>query len=611
MCKDIKTLDLAKKNITLSINCLRKYADLITSLENLKANFQNKNYKNSADNINSILELGNFFKPYAEIPQIQSTLRDRDKILNSIKLQLKDEFILFFKDLSSMTESKLYQGCLLTESIGKDFMKEIINIAVESVLTPYRQIYDQSSQKNIDNIEKRYIWFNKALKEFKKKAEEIFPHYWGVPCFIMNEFCGITSIQVTEVLQSLKQTDQEVVSLIRALQATIKFEGSCHEELKAEYEQYISLKSESENPFRITNIPNIKGSISKCFEEFTGQYIGKEEKDLRDSILKELQQDLDKKDKWADSQDELNLFNSSLVMFNKIKFLLDRASKISRGKTMVMVKSVVQKIITEYIDRVGQQVSKEESLLKKDEKSEQRFILNTCVLINTLDYVKETLKKMTDIFGGLIDEPFNQNINFHPEEEQSTQRISNCIDQLLNLFSRKLEHILVNSMLKKQWDKIENVILVSNYINDIKETIQLFCNKLKDSISKVYVLRCFRLVAEVTNTKFLETIYKIRKINEYSVQQLHIDFVEIKQQLNAIGKDQHGELISNLYPSLIEPYLDKSKNVIKLLGINNELIEESVKNFLPNISSLELSKILTLKNLKKSEINTISQRLNL
>ena len=114
MCKDIKTLDLAKKNITLSINCLRKYADLITSLENLKSNFQNKNYKNSAENMKTILELSTFFKPYADIPQIDTTLRDKDKILNSLKLQLKDEFILFFKNFSDMTPQKFYQGNCLT-----------------------------------------------------------------------------------------------------------------------------------------------------------------------------------------------------------------------------------------------------------------------------------------------------------------------------------------------------------------------------------------------------------------------------------------------------------------------------------------------------------------
>lgn len=110
MCRDIRTLDLAKKNITSSINCLRKYADLITSLENLKANFKNKNFKNSSENVKTVLELSNFFKCYAEIPQIQTTMKDKDKILHTVKIQLKDEFILFFKNYSDLEPSKLYQG---------------------------------------------------------------------------------------------------------------------------------------------------------------------------------------------------------------------------------------------------------------------------------------------------------------------------------------------------------------------------------------------------------------------------------------------------------------------------------------------------------------------
>ena len=44
MCKDIKTLDLAKKNITLSINCLSKFSDLISSLENLRKYLSKKDY---------------------------------------------------------------------------------------------------------------------------------------------------------------------------------------------------------------------------------------------------------------------------------------------------------------------------------------------------------------------------------------------------------------------------------------------------------------------------------------------------------------------------------------------------------------------------------------
>ena len=463
----------------------------------------------------------------------------------------------------------------------------------------------------MENVEKRYIWFNRALKDFKNKSEEIFPHYWGIQCFIVNEFCGITSIQMIKILTGLEQNNEAVISLIKALQATLKFETSAYEDLKAEYEQYVQLKSEMDNPHRITGIPNIKGTISKCFEEFTAPYVKKEETDLQELVTRETVKDLERKDKATGGTEELNLLNSSLVMFNKMKFLLDRASKISRGKTMVQIKGVIQKVVTKYLHMVQQQIAKEEQLLKRNSDTEERFIVNICVLVNTLDYIKDTLSKITEIVSGLIDEPFNQNINFSTEEDLSAKIIVECIDALVKVFQVKLESILTGSMLKKQWDKVENVILFSNYINDIKSLMVLFCDRVRENVTKVYILRCFKLVAEVSTQKFLETIYKIRKINQYSVQQLQIDFVEIKQQLIANGLDKNGELISNIYPSLIEQYLEKTKNVIKLLEISPELVEDTIRNYLPNITRPELSKILALKNLKKSEINNIMSKLNM
>ena len=477
-------------------------------------------------------------------------------------------------------------------------------------MTPYRELYDQRDQQTLDNIEKRYIWFNRALKDFKTKTEDIFPHYWGIQCFIVNEFCGITSIQINEILSRLSQTDEEGISLIKALQSTLKFETSVFEELKAEYEQYVQLKSETDNPHKITGIPKIKGTISKCFEEFTSPYVQKEEKDLQDHVIRDANKDLEKKNKASGGTEELNLLNSSLVMFNKIKFLLDRASKISRGKTMLQIKEVIQKVIRKYLGLVQAQISKEEQVLKKESNTEERFIMNICVLINTLDYVKETLSKMTEIVTGLIDEPFNQNVNFSTEEDLSAKIIVQSIDALVKVFQVKLEAILNGSMLKKQWDKVDNVILFSSYIDDIKKLMVLFCNRVRDNVAKVYVLRCFKFVAEITTRKFLETIYKIRKINQFSVQQLQIDFMEIKQQLDANGLDKNEELISNIYPSLIEQYIEKTKNVIKLLDISPDLIEETVRNHLQNITQTELSKILALKNLKKAEINNIMNRLN-
>jgi hypothetical protein len=313
-----------------------------------------------------------------------------------------------------------------------------------------------------------------------------------------------------------------VVALVRALQATIQFENAVYKELNSEYEQYIKGGESSQNPNRITGIPKIKGSISKCFENYTRPYVMKEETDLREPVFKELGADLERKDKFVENTDELNIFNSSLVMFNKIKYLLERASKISRGKTIVDIYKSIKATIVRYLETVRAQIGREEALLKREEKQERRFLLNLCMIINTVDYVKETINKMNDVFLNLVDEPFNQNLDFSEEEDLCAKICLEAIGSVLRLYETKLEAVMTSGMLRVHWDKLENVLFVNPYINDLKTLISFYADTLKEKVNNVYLIRTFKGISEVTNAKFVEAIYRIKRINDFSVQQLHI-----------------------------------------------------------------------------------------
>ena len=45
MCKDIKSLDIAKKNLTFSITALKKYIMMLTAIEKLNEMCDKKEYK--------------------------------------------------------------------------------------------------------------------------------------------------------------------------------------------------------------------------------------------------------------------------------------------------------------------------------------------------------------------------------------------------------------------------------------------------------------------------------------------------------------------------------------------------------------------------------------
>jgi len=81
--------------------------------------------------------------------------------------------------------------------------------------------------------------------------------------------------------------------------------------------------------------------------------------------------------------------------------------------------------------------------------------------------------------------------------------------------------------------------------------------------------------------------------------------VEIKQQLYNLGLNRANEPISNIYNSFLEQNCEKTKNIIKILGLRNEKISETIRTCLANISASELTKILTLKGMKKADINLV------
>lgn len=189
---------------------------------------------------------------------------------------------------------------------------------------------------------------------------------------------------------------------------------------------------------------------------------------------------------------------------------------------MVEIYKSIKESINRYIDIIKSQIMKEELMLRKEPKMKKRFILNLCVLINTIDYIKETINKMNDVIFNLIDEPYNQNLDFMTEEDKCAKICIELINSIMKLYDVNLESIFTDSMIKLPWDKIQNVNAVNHYTGLIKELIDFFAMSVKDNINNVYLIRCFKMLSEITNNRFLESVYKIRRINELSVQQLRI-----------------------------------------------------------------------------------------
>lgn len=68
MCKDIKSLDIAKRNLTFSITALKKFNMMLSALEKLRENCHSKKYKDIAMLLEAIDDLGHYFKKLYYMP---------------------------------------------------------------------------------------------------------------------------------------------------------------------------------------------------------------------------------------------------------------------------------------------------------------------------------------------------------------------------------------------------------------------------------------------------------------------------------------------------------------------------------------------------------------
>lgn len=85
MCKDIKSLDIAKRNLTFSITALKKFKMMLQAIEKLRESCSSKKYKDIAMLLEAIEDLSSYFKKFENIPQITEINMDRESIIIGLK----------------------------------------------------------------------------------------------------------------------------------------------------------------------------------------------------------------------------------------------------------------------------------------------------------------------------------------------------------------------------------------------------------------------------------------------------------------------------------------------------------------------------------------------
>ena len=76
------------------------------------------------------------------------------------------------------------------------------------------------------------------MENFNDKFGKVLPIEWGMDCLLLYEFCSITRIHLTQILERTAST-VSVAILMKALELSIKFENKITDLMTKKYSELI------------------------------------------------------------------------------------------------------------------------------------------------------------------------------------------------------------------------------------------------------------------------------------------------------------------------------------------------------------------------------------
>lgn len=232
MTADIKRLDGTKRNLTLSMTALKRLQMLTTAYDQLRVFSTTRQYKDCAQLLQAVIQLMAHFKSYRSIDQIATLSKNVADLQRELLEQICEDFELAFSKAEIQSNrAMLSEACHVMDALGEHARSRLINWYCNTQLREYRHVFRGSDEAaSLDNIGRRYSWFNRMLKTYDAEHAALFPPYWRVNEMLANAFCEGTREDYKSILQtSMRRTDgqpPDVNLLLSCLQETLDFEHS-------------------------------------------------------------------------------------------------------------------------------------------------------------------------------------------------------------------------------------------------------------------------------------------------------------------------------------------------------------------------------------------------
>lgn len=607
MTADIKRLDSTKKNLTLSMTALKRLQMLTTAYEQLRDLSKSRQYRECSHLLEAVIQLMAHFRSYRSIDQIATLSKNIAELERELLEQVCEDFELAFSRGELQTKrNMLAEACAVVDALGDHARARLITWYCNTQLREYRQVFRGNDEAgSLDNISRRYSWFNRMLKTYDLEHATLFPPHWRVNEMLANAFCDGTKEDYKGILQrSMRRADgqpPDVALLLSCLQETLDFEHSL--------EQRFSSTESRSSMDTTTDAGDEKKSgftqaISDAFEPYLSIWVESQDKQLSLLLPKYRAQPV------RNAEEEYNpqlVIPSSTELFHQYRITLAQCAKLSTGQRLLDL----SKTFAKYLDAYAQQV-----LLHFLTERANPSIDDTNIIINTADYCFHTTNQLEDKIKARIDDEFRDSIDLSSSADAFISVASTAVKTLVRKTELDCEPAW-REMRTIAWSKMEGVGDQSPYVNSLLQRIRDRSREILRHLSKPQYIRAYldNLIDAIVNS-YTITIVACRPISESGAEQLLLDSYVLKKGLGELSNvnAESGTTPNAAFVKRVNQSTAKLDPLLKTLQVRSSPPEALVQAYLIHIrdkNEANFRKILELKGItKKGDQNRLIELFN-
>ncbi|KAG9077164.1 Vacuolar protein sorting-associated protein 53 [Ceratobasidium sp. UAMH 11750] len=653
--KDIQILDLAKKNLALSVTALKRFQMLVNALGQLDDLVSSKKYGEIAQTLAAVKEIAVFFKSYSSIERIAVATRRLQEIQGNVRTSVERDFDDFFLQdpARPVKASTIGDACLVVDVLGEDVRNTILDRYSSLELKEYRRIFRSTDEAGqLDNISRRFAYFRRVLTAHDTERARAFPQTWRVGEHLTAQFAAATRADIVVALQNAsdkanslaggkpktglglgigaKEREREknlaantnvpaltVSLLLEALKEALEFEGAMERKFGISFKVLVER----------VQVPGYQGprqTISSAFDSHMGLFVDAQDKIIADLLATHrgvnarlsLEASSTPKANADPDAPPPSVLPSSTELFFAIAQGMEDCARLLGGNKMdsggeglmIQMCRMHKRWLKVYAEDVLMPAAKRSD--KERKSSEGRYnsaeLQKLCLLLNTADYCQTTSTQLEEKMRDKVSDEEAEEVSLQEEQDLFVNVISTCISLMLRELDSASDPAF-STLLKSNWAAIENVSGTSAWADELAISLGTLEEVVHAKIEPKKFVRSFcDKAANVLVTKFTNALVKSRPIRGLGGEQLLLDLQSFKSTLLKLpGPTSTAE---STYARNVSRSVSRLETLLKVIITPVDPAEAFVLNYILLIGDSSFSnfqKVLDLKGTPKTEQNTL------